>query len=53
MKLWSISTTLRNPYRFRDFLKVLAELEGKEWNKNTQMEFQIKLIQNRLYGLTN
>ncbi|MEO1928375.1 MAG: AlwI family type II restriction endonuclease [Nautiliaceae bacterium] len=53
MKLWSISTTLRNPYRFKDFLKVLAELEGKEWNKNTQMEFQIRLIQNRLYGLTN
>ena len=53
MKLWSISTTLRNPYRFRDFLKVLSELKGKEWNKNTQIEFQIRLIQNRLYGLTN
>ena len=53
MKLWSISTTLRNPYRFKDFLKVLSEFEGKEWNKQTQIEFQIKLIQNRLYGLTN
>jgi hypothetical protein len=53
LKLWSISTTLKNPYRFRDFLKVLSELEGKEWNKNTQIEFQIKLIQHRLYGLTN
>ena len=53
MKLWSISTTLRNPYRFKDFLKVLAELEGKKWDKQTQREFQIRLIQNRLYGLTN
>ena len=53
MKLWSISTTLRNPYRFKDFLKVLSDLEGQEWNKQTQIEFQIKLIQNRLYGLTN
>ena len=53
MKLWSISTTLRNPYRFKDFLKVLAELEEKEWNRDTQIEFQIRLIQNRLYGLTN
>ena len=53
MKLWSISTTLRSPYRFKDFLTILAELEGKEWNKNTQIEFQIRLIQNRLYGLTN
>ena len=53
MKLWSISTTLRNPYRFKDFLKDLSDLEGQEWNKHTQIEFQIKLIQNRLYGLTN
>ncbi len=52
-KLWSISTTLRNPYRFKDFLRILFDFEDKRWDKHTQIEFQIKLIQNRLYGLTN
>ena len=53
MKLWSISTTLRNPYRFKDFLAVLKEFEGHIWDKETQKNFQIKLIQNRMYGLSN
>jgi len=50
LKFWSISTTIRNPERIRNFLKVLKELEGEVWDYNTQVKFQIKLIQNKLYG---
>jgi hypothetical protein len=49
-KPWSVSTTVRNPERMRDFLKVLTEFDGLEWNTKMQMNFQISLIQNRLYG---
>ncbi len=49
-KVWSISTTVRNPERLRNFLITLKEIEGKEWNKDTQIEFQIRLIKNRFYG---
>lgn len=48
-KPWSISTTVRNPARLRDFVLVLAEIEGKPFDTNTQCEFQIRLIQSRLY----
>ena len=52
-KLWSISTTVRNPYRIPLFLTIIKELEGEEWNNETQKKFQIKLIQNRLYGYSD
>ncbi len=52
-KVWSISTTVRNPERLRNFLITLKEIEGKEWNKDTQLEFQIRLIKNRFYGFNN
>lgn len=52
MKLWSISTTVRNPYRLKDFLTTLKELDGKEWNQATQIKFQTLLIQNRFYTPT-
>ncbi|MDO5581138.1 MAG: AlwI family type II restriction endonuclease [Planctomycetia bacterium] len=48
-KLWSMSTTVRNPYRIKGFLHVLNQIEGKIWNKETQSQFQILLIQQRLY----
>lgn len=48
-KLWSMSTTVRNPYRIRDFLTVLSELDGQTWDKAAQVRFQILLIQNRFY----
>lgn len=48
-KLWSFSTTLRSPDRIIDFLSVLTKLEDKEWNNETQEEFQILLIQHRKY----
>ena len=47
--LWSISTTIREAERIEGFLKTAIELEGKEWNQLTQMEFQILLIKNRQY----
>jgi hypothetical protein len=51
MKLpWSISTTVRNPERLRSFLKVLKILEGETWNSETQIKFQILLIQHKVYG---
>ncbi|WP_321779273.1 AlwI family type II restriction endonuclease [Sulfurimonas sp.] len=52
-KIWSISTTLRNPERLRNFLITLKEMQGEVWNKKTQLEFQIRLIKNRFYGFGN
>lgn len=52
-KLWSFSTTLRNPERLRNFLITLQEMEGQIWTRDNQINFQIKLIQNRFYGFGN
>jgi hypothetical protein len=52
MKLWSISTTIRNPERLRDFLYILKQLEGLPFNNENQIKYQILLIQNRLYKPT-
>lgn len=49
-KPWSITTTLRNPERLRDFLVVLKDIEGEKWNLETQDKYQILLIQHRVYG---
>lgn len=49
-KPWSITTTLRNPERLRDFLIILRQLENSEWNSESQKAFQTLLIQNRKYG---
>jgi len=54
-KPWSISTTVRNPERLRGFLQVLKQLEGKEFNRDNQIKYQIMLIQAKVYkptGLT-
>lgn len=47
---WSISTTVRSPQRVRGFLAVLSQLDGREWDGQAQQEFQIRLVQARLYG---
>ncbi len=52
-KLWSISTTVRNPERLRDFLSVLKQLEGSCFNRETQSKYQILLIKERLYKPKN
>lgn len=49
-KPWSITTTLRNPERLRDFLIVLKDIDGEEWNLETQEKYQILLIKYRKYG---
>ncbi len=54
-KPWSISTTVRNPDRLRDFLSILKKLEGQPFNSDNQIKYQVLLIQNKLYkpnGLT-
>lgn len=52
-KPWSISTTVRNPERLRDFLKVLKQLEGEDFTKENQVKYQILLIKERLYKPNN
>jgi len=49
-RLWSVSTTIRSPERIRAFLLVLKELELETWNEKTQKNFQVLLIQRRIYG---
>ena len=49
---WSISTTVRNPERLPDFLRVLQQLEGEEFNKENQIKYQVLLIKQRLYHPT-
>lgn len=48
-KPWSISTTVRNPERLRDFLRVLKKLEGEKFNKDNQIKYQVLLIQEKVY----
>ncbi len=52
-KAWSITTTVRNPERLRDFLVAFKPLENKVWNNDTQESYQKLLIKNRLYGFGN
>ena len=49
-KPWSVTTTLRNPERLRDFLIVLKNIDGEVWNLETQKKYQILLIKYRKYG---
>lgn len=48
-KLWSLGTTIRNPERIADFFPIIATMDGEEWNEESQMKLQSKLIQHRLY----
>ncbi|MBN1051321.1 AlwI family type II restriction endonuclease [Clostridium botulinum] len=48
-KIWSISTTIRNPKRIPLFLEVAADFKGIEWNKETQKSYQILLISRKIY----
>ena len=49
-KPWSISTTVRNPERLRNFLIVSKQLENCKWNLENQSKYQILLIKDRVYG---
>lgn len=52
-KPWSISTTVRNPERIIDFLKVLEEFEGRVFDVRCQIDYQTALIKNKLYKPNN
>jgi len=50
-KPWSITTTTRSPYRLREQLQILKDgFVNIEWTRENQVNFQISLIQHRLYG---
>lgn len=51
-KLWSLSTTIRNPERIAVFFPIVATMNGEVWNKEAQMKLQSKLIQHRVYRPT-
>ena len=48
-KPWSITTTVRNPLRNRNFLETISEFEGLRFNEDIQTKFQIRLIEKRFY----
>ena len=48
-QLWSISTTIREAERITGFLKTALEINGEEWDAQTQAKFQILLVKNRQY----
>lgn len=51
MELWNFTTTIRTPDRIKGFAKVAKQFEGKKWisGNQIQIDFQIALIQNKLY----
>jgi len=50
-KPWSITTTTRSPYRLKEQLQLLVNnFSGLKWTRENQINFQISLIQYRLYG---
>jgi len=53
MRLWSVTTTVRNPERIRSFLTVLKELEGNIWNDDNQKHYQILLLQRKVVGINS
>jgi len=48
-QLWSMSTSIREAERIVDFAKTAYQINGELWTKDTQIKFQILLIQNRFY----
>lgn len=48
-EVWSINTTVRNPERLQDFLRVLSEFEGQVFDNDAQAAYQKALVKNKLY----
>lgn len=48
-EVWSMNTTVRNPERLQDFLRILAEFEGQNFDHNVQALYQKALVKNKLY----
>jgi hypothetical protein len=53
MNVWSISTTVRNPERIPDFCLAIESVEGRAWDRETQLEFMYELIRRRFYSPQN
>lgn len=51
-KPWSLTTTVRNPERIPDFLRILSSMAGESFDEKHQELYQIRLIQERLYRPT-
>jgi hypothetical protein len=51
-KVWSLNTTLRNPDRMEDMLRVLSSIEGQRFDLEGQKRFFGLQIQKRLYKPT-
>lgn len=49
-KIWSISTTIRNPHRIPKFLAAAKNFENQVWNEETQIKYQILLIMVKEYA---
>ena len=47
--VWSINTTVRNPERLQDFLRILSDFEGQVFDRNVQAAYQKALVKNKLY----
>ena len=53
LRQFGVSTTLRNSERVPKFLFVLDKyLSGKEWTRENQENYQIRLIQHKYYKPT-
>lgn len=44
MKVWSISTSIRDPLRVPDFLRALSKVQGQAWDHKSQDDFYIYQI---------
>lgn len=51
-KVWSFNTTVRNPERMQNFLRVLKVFEGRTFDEECQKDFFAAQIQKRLYKPT-
>jgi len=53
MKVWSISTTIRNPESIPDFMQAVQPIVGSSWrSKDTQIEYFANQIAIRIYKPT-
>lgn len=52
-KVWSFNTTVRNPERIQNFLRVLLKLEGRIFDEVCQEDFFALQIKKRLYKPTD
>lgn len=50
--VWSFNTTVRNPERMQNFLRLLKELEGRVFDEDCQKDFFALQIRKRLYKPT-